>query len=164
MNINKVEWYADPIIDLTQDTISSEHLLIGETAHQSNGDIIIGEASPKFTTGRRYISLSPEITLAPGECTTTTISSTVSSSNAITMCVSNIWVISKTATSVTAGTLNVDCHIVRTTQSSDGNDGLYKHYMLVSLRNLEKETVTFNRIYYMGLVIQGKDRWIKAYE
>ena len=161
MNINKVEWYSDPIIDLTEDTISSENLLIGETAHQSDGSVIIGEVSPKFSTYRTYISFA-DMTLAPGECKTKSFYSSRTSIDVITYCFSNMWVIEKGANSITTGAINVDCHIVQTTAVADEKNGLNRHNLVIAFKNLSNETVTFNRIYFLATVIKGL--WIKAYE
>lgn len=43
MAINKVVYGNSPLIDLTNDTVNSEKLKIGATAHAANGQIISGE-------------------------------------------------------------------------------------------------------------------------
>lgn len=43
MAINKVIYGDQPLIDLTDDTVNSEKLKIGATAHAANGQVISGE-------------------------------------------------------------------------------------------------------------------------
>lgn len=42
--INKVVYGNKTLIDLTQDTVSAEHLYKGTTAHKSDGTVITGTA------------------------------------------------------------------------------------------------------------------------
>lgn len=42
MAINKVEFGGQTLMDLTNDTVTSENLLLGATAHGANGELVIG--------------------------------------------------------------------------------------------------------------------------
>lgn len=42
MAINKVEFGGQTLMDLTNDTVNSENLLLGATAHGANGELVIG--------------------------------------------------------------------------------------------------------------------------
>jgi hypothetical protein len=42
MAVNKVVYSGKTLIDLSNDTVTSEKLLTGETAHAANGEIIVG--------------------------------------------------------------------------------------------------------------------------
>lgn len=43
MAINKVVYGDDTLIDLTEDTVTAETLLEGETAHDRSGNLITGQ-------------------------------------------------------------------------------------------------------------------------
>lgn len=42
MAVNKVEYFGETLIDLTEDTVTEDTLADGVTAHAANGDIITG--------------------------------------------------------------------------------------------------------------------------
>lgn len=42
MGINKVEYAGRTLVDLTEDTISADKMLSGETAHDKTGETITG--------------------------------------------------------------------------------------------------------------------------
>lgn len=44
-NVNKVEYNGQTLIDLTGDTVTSEQLASGATAHSKNGEQITGTAT-----------------------------------------------------------------------------------------------------------------------
>lgn len=44
MNYNKIVYGSRTLIDLTEDTVSSEKLLKGYTAHDKTGSLIVGTA------------------------------------------------------------------------------------------------------------------------
>ena len=43
---NKVEYFGKVLIDLTEDSVTPEKLLIGETAHDKSGNLIKGTLVP----------------------------------------------------------------------------------------------------------------------
>ena len=43
---NKVEYFGKVLIDLTEDSITPDKLLAGETAHDKTGNIITGTMQP----------------------------------------------------------------------------------------------------------------------
>ena len=45
MGVNKVEYGSSALVDLTGDTVTPESLLSGYTAHDANGNRIVGTAS-----------------------------------------------------------------------------------------------------------------------
>ena len=47
MGINKVRYHGETLIDLTQDSVTPETLLKGETAHDKAGEIIVGTVEIK---------------------------------------------------------------------------------------------------------------------
>lgn len=160
MEVNKVEWYSNPIIDLTNDTVVPENLLLAETAHSSDGILITGEAAPYFSISRSVTTLSSEITLQPNECTNRTITWSRTSTDTIVTVISNLWVIETGATSVLSGALNVDCHVARTTNSYDSDKKLSSTRAVVVMRNLSDEAVSFKQIYYIRMTIKGS--WVKG--
>lgn len=58
MAVNKVEIDGETVLDLTSDTVTSDNLAYGITAHGANGEVIVG--TKKFC--RIYNATSPELT------------------------------------------------------------------------------------------------------
>ena len=46
MAINKVVYGTTTLLDLTSDTVSAAHLETGYTAHDANGEVIVGTLNP----------------------------------------------------------------------------------------------------------------------
>ena len=157
MEINKITWYGEPLIDLTQDSVLPESLLIGETAHQANGEIITGLAAPRVYCERSISSVSTEITLQPGASTNRTITFKNNSANIICFNISNIWVIPKNDTSVLTNIQSVDCHVGRI--YNNGNDNLTQTQVVIDMYNFGNEPVTFGKICYIKWYITSS--WIK---
>ena len=57
MAVNKVEIGGETVLDLTSDTVTSDNLAYGITAHGANGEVIIG--AKKFC--RIYSTTNPEL-------------------------------------------------------------------------------------------------------
>ena len=55
MAISKVVYGNTTLIDLTGDTVASEKMLQGTTAHASNGDAVTGTIITKTSSGYNYI-------------------------------------------------------------------------------------------------------------
>lgn len=70
MGVNKVEFGGDTLIDLTSDTVTSDNLLKGATAHSADGEQIIGNLIPggytKFATGSVTCSTNVNINVDVG--------------------------------------------------------------------------------------------------
>lgn len=49
MAVNKVVLNGQTLLDLSNDTVTSESLVIGRTAHDKSGNIIKGKAVPLIT-------------------------------------------------------------------------------------------------------------------
>lgn len=58
MAVNKVEIGGETVLDLTSDTVTSDNLAYGITAHGANGEVIVG--AKKFC--RIYSTTNPELT------------------------------------------------------------------------------------------------------
>lgn len=71
MAVNKVEIDGETVLDLTGDTVTSDNLAYGITAHGANGEVIVG--TKKFC--RIYSTTNPELT-ASEKLFTWTISAT----------------------------------------------------------------------------------------
>lgn len=71
MAVNKVEIGGETVLDLTSDTVTSDNLAYGITAHGANGEVIVG--AKKFC--RIYSTTNPELT-ASEKSFTWTISAT----------------------------------------------------------------------------------------
>ena len=62
MAVNKVEYGEETIIDLTADTVSSDALLEGVTAHASNGEVITGSLNlDNYYTKEETNALIPDV-------------------------------------------------------------------------------------------------------
>lgn len=57
MAVNKVEIDGETVLDLTSDTVTSDNLAYGITAHSANGEAIVG--TKKFC--RIYSTTNPEL-------------------------------------------------------------------------------------------------------
>ena len=60
MAVNKVEIGGETVLDLTSDTVTSDNLAYGITAHGANGEVIVG--AKKFC--RIYSTTNPELTVS----------------------------------------------------------------------------------------------------
>ena len=58
MSVNKVEIDGETVLDLTGDTVTSDNLAYGITAHGANGEVIVG--TKKFC--RIYSTTNPALT------------------------------------------------------------------------------------------------------
>lgn len=67
MAVNKVEIGGEAVLDLTSDTVTSDNLAYGITAHGANGEVIVG--AKKFC--RIYSATNPELTASVGAFTWT---------------------------------------------------------------------------------------------
>lgn len=67
MAVNKVEIGGETVLDLTGDTVTSDNLAYGITAHGANGEVIIG--TKKFC--RIYSTTNPTLTASAGAFTWT---------------------------------------------------------------------------------------------
>lgn len=56
MAINKVNFGGQTLIDISQDTVNKDTLLAGATAHDANGDPVVGE----LTAVRTVNDVSPD--------------------------------------------------------------------------------------------------------
>ena len=62
MSVNKVEIDGETVLDLTGDTVTSDNLAYGITAHGANGEVIVG--TRKFC--RSYSTTNPALTASAG--------------------------------------------------------------------------------------------------
>lgn len=62
MSVNKVEIGGETVLDLTGDTVTSDNLAYGITAHGANGEVIVG--TRKFC--RIYSTTNPALTASAG--------------------------------------------------------------------------------------------------
>ncbi len=62
MAVNKVEIGGETVLDLTGDTVTSDNLAYGITAHGANGEVIVG--TKKFC--RIYSTTNPALTASAG--------------------------------------------------------------------------------------------------
>ena len=62
MAVNKVEIGGETVLDLTSDTVTSDNLAYGITAHGANGEVIVG--TRKFC--RIYSTTNPALTASAG--------------------------------------------------------------------------------------------------
>ena len=62
MAVNKVEIGGETVLDLTGDTVTSDNLAYGITAHGANGEVIVG--TRKFC--RIYSTTNPALTASAG--------------------------------------------------------------------------------------------------
>ena len=62
MSVNKVEIGGETVLDLTSDTVTSDNLAYGITAHGANGEVIVG--TRKFC--RIYSTTNPALTASAG--------------------------------------------------------------------------------------------------
>ena len=62
MSVNKVEIGGETVLDLTGDTVTSDNLAYGITAHGANGEVIVG--TKKFC--RIYSTTNPALTASAG--------------------------------------------------------------------------------------------------
>ena len=62
MSVNKVEIGGETVLDLTSDTVTSDNLAYGITAHGANGEVIVG--TRKFC--RIYSTTNPALTANAG--------------------------------------------------------------------------------------------------
>ena len=62
MAVNKVEIGGETVLDLTGDTVTSDNLAYGITAHGANGEVIVG--TRKFC--RIYSTTNPTLTASAG--------------------------------------------------------------------------------------------------
>lgn len=62
MSVNKVEIDGATVLDLTGDTVTSDNLAYGITAHGANGEVIVG--TRKFC--RIYSTTNPALTASAG--------------------------------------------------------------------------------------------------
>ena len=67
MAVNKVEIGGETVLDLTGDTVTSDNLAYGITAHGANGEVIVG--TRKFC--RIYSTTNPALTASAGTSTWT---------------------------------------------------------------------------------------------
>lgn len=67
MSVNKVEIDGETVLDLTSDTVTSDNLAYGITAHGANGEVIVG--TRKFC--RIYSTTNPALTASAGAFTWT---------------------------------------------------------------------------------------------
>lgn len=67
MAVNKVEIDGETVLDLTSDTVTSDNLAYGTTAHGANGEVIVG--TRKFC--RIYSTTNPALTASAGAFTWT---------------------------------------------------------------------------------------------
>ena len=67
MAVNKVEIGGETVLDLTGDTVTSDNLAYGITAHGANGEVIVG--TKKFC--RIYSTTNPALTASAGAFTWT---------------------------------------------------------------------------------------------
>lgn len=67
MAVNKVEIGGETVLDLTGDTVTSDNLAYGITAHGANGEVIVG--TRKFC--RIYSTTNPTLTASAGVFTWT---------------------------------------------------------------------------------------------
>ena len=67
MSVNKVEIDGETVLDLTGDTVTSDNLAYGITAHGANGEVIVG--ARKFC--RIYSTTNPALTASAGVFTWT---------------------------------------------------------------------------------------------
>lgn len=67
MAVNKVEIGGETVLDLTGDTVTSDNLAYGITAHGANGEVIVG--TKKFC--RIYSTTNPALTTSAGAFTWT---------------------------------------------------------------------------------------------
>lgn len=67
MAVNKVEIGGETVLDLTSDTVTSDNLAYGITAHGANGEVIVG--AKKFC--RIYNTTNPALTTSAGAFTWT---------------------------------------------------------------------------------------------
>lgn len=67
MSVNKVEIGGETVLDLTSDTVTSDNLAYGITAHGANGEVIVG--TRKFC--RIYSTTNPALTASAGVFTWT---------------------------------------------------------------------------------------------
>ena len=67
MSVNKVEIGGETVLDLTSDTVTSDNLAYGITAHGANGEVIVG--TRKFC--RIYSTTNPALTASAGAFTWT---------------------------------------------------------------------------------------------
>lgn len=67
MSVNKVEIDGETVLDLTNDTVTSDNLAYGITAHGANGEVIVG--TRKFC--RIYSTTNPALTASAGAFTWT---------------------------------------------------------------------------------------------
>ena len=67
MAVNKVEIDGETVLDLTGDTVTSDNLAYGITAHGANGEVIVG--TRKFC--RIYSTTNPALTASAGAFTWT---------------------------------------------------------------------------------------------
>lgn len=67
MSVNKVEIGGETVLDLTGDTVTSDNLAYGITAHGANGEVIVG--TRKFC--RIYSTTNPALTASAGAFTWT---------------------------------------------------------------------------------------------
>lgn len=67
MSVNKVEIGGETVLDLTSDTVTSDNLAYGITAHGANGEVIVG--TKKFC--RIYSTTNPALTASAGAFTWT---------------------------------------------------------------------------------------------
>lgn len=67
MAVNKVEIDGETALDLTSDTVTSDNLAYGITAHGANGEVIVG--TRKFC--RIYSTTNPALTASAGAFTWT---------------------------------------------------------------------------------------------
>ena len=69
MAVNKVEIDGETVLDLTSDTVTSDNLAYGTTAHGANGEVIVG--TRKFC--RIYSTTNPALTANQNEFTWTVL-------------------------------------------------------------------------------------------
>ena len=69
MAVSRVKYYGETLIDLTGDTVKPETLLKGTTAHNANGDSIVGTLSDADTVDGYHLRVVSSGTGVTGSIT-----------------------------------------------------------------------------------------------
>lgn len=69
MAVSKVKYYGETLIDLSGDTVAPEKLLKGVTAHDANGDPIVGTLSDADTVDGYHVRVVSSGTGVSGSIT-----------------------------------------------------------------------------------------------